>query len=70
LVNIILDKNVVNELIQSNCNKKNLVIELQKILNKSKRSLMLKDYEILHKKLGGKGSSKKTAKLISKYLKN
>ena len=70
LVNIILDKNAVAELIQSNCNKKNLVIELQKILNKSKRSLMLKDYEILHKKLGGKGSSKKTAKLISKYLKN
>jgi len=31
---------------------------------------MLKDYELLHKKLGGKGSSKKTAELISKYLKN
>ena len=70
LVNIILDKHVVKELIQSNCNKDNLVIELQKILNKSNRSLMLKEYELLHKKLGGKGASKKTAELISMYLKN
>jgi lipid-A-disaccharide synthase len=70
LVNIILDKQVVKELIQSNCNKDNLVIELQKILNKSNRSLMLKEYELLHSKLGGKGASKKTAELISMYLKN
>ena len=70
LVNIILDKHVVKELIQNNCNKDNLVIELQKILNKSDRSLMLKEYELHHKKLGGKGASKKTAELISKYSKN
>ena len=70
LVNIILDKHVVKELIQNNCNKDNLVIELQKILNKSDRSLMLKEYELLHKKLGGKGASKKTAELISKYSNN
>jgi len=70
LVNIILDKHVVKELIQNNCNKDNLVIELQKILNKSDRSLMLKEYELLHKKLGGKGASKKTAELITKYSKN
>ena len=70
LVNIILDKHVVKELIQKNCNKDNLQIELQKILNKSDRSLMLKEYELLHKKLGGKGASKKTAELISKYSKN
>ena len=70
LVNIILDKHVVKELIQNNCNKDNLVIELRKILNKSDRSLMLKEYELLHKKLGGKGASKKTAELISKYSKN
>jgi lipid-A-disaccharide synthase len=70
LVNIILDKHIVKELIQNNCNKDNLVIELQKILNKSDRSLMLKEYELLHKKLGGKGASKKTAELITKYSKN
>ncbi len=70
LVNIILDKHVVKELIQNNCNKDNLVFELQKILNKGERSLMLKEYELLHKKLGGKGASKKTAELISKYSKN
>ena len=52
LVNIILDKKAVAELIQRNCNKDNLVIELEKILNESNRSLMLKDYELLHMKLG------------------
>jgi hypothetical protein len=30
---------------------------------------MLKEYELLHRKLGGKGASKKTAELISKYKK-
>ena len=69
LVNIILDKHVVKELIQSNCSKDNLVIELQKILNKSNRSLMLKEYELLHTKLGGKGASKKTASNYIFFLK-
>ena len=70
LVNIILDKQVVTELIQGDCNRKNLVIELQKILNQKNTSSMLTNYNILHKKLGGKGASKKTANLIEKYMKN
>ena len=70
LVNIILDKEVVTELIQGDCNKKNLVIELQKILNKKNMSSMFNNYDLLHKMLGGKGASKKTAALIEKYMKN
>ena len=70
LVNIILDKQVVTELIQGDCNRTNLVIELQKILNQKNISSMLTNYNILHKKLGGKGASKKTANLIEKYMKN
>ena len=70
LVNIILDKEVVTELIQGDCNKKNLVIELQKILNKKNMSSMFNNYDLLHKMLGRKGASKKTADLIEKYMKN
>ena len=70
LVNIILDKEVVTELIQGDCNKTNLVIELQKILNKKNMSSMFNNYDLLHKMLGGKGASKKTADLIEKYMKN
>ena len=70
LVNIIQDKEVVKELIQNDCNKTNLVIELEKILDKKNRSSMLAEYKILHNKLGGKGASKKTADLIKMYLKN
>jgi len=70
LVNIILDRQVVTELIQNECNKKQLGIELQKVLNDDTKSSILKEYDLLHKKLGGKGASKKTAELINKYLKN
>tara|TARA_B110000503_G_scaffold9310_1_gene12661 strand:- start:13905 stop:15038 length:1134 start_codon:yes stop_codon:yes gene_type:complete len=70
LVNIILDKEVVTELIQGDCNKTNLAIELQKILNKKNMSSMFNNYDLLHKMLGGKGASKKTAALIEKYMKN
>ena len=70
LVNIILDKEVVTELIQGDCNKTNLAIELQKILNKKNMSSMFNNYDLLHKMLGGKGASKKTADLIEKYMRN
>jgi lipid-A-disaccharide synthase len=70
LVNIIQDKEVVKELIQNDCNKTNLVIELEKILDKKNRSSILAEYKMLHNKLGGKGASKKTADLIKMYLKN
>ena len=69
LVNLIMDKEVVKELIQGDFNTKNLKIELNKILNQPYRNEMLANYELLEKKLGGKGASKKTAQLIFERMK-
>lgn len=69
LVNLIMNKEVVKELIQGDLNTKKLSEELQKILNTSKRDEILADYELLQQKLGGKGASEKTAKLIFERLK-
>jgi lipid-A-disaccharide synthase len=68
LVNLIMDKEVVKELIQRELNKKNIVNELNKILTTEYRQNLLKQYDLLEKKLGGKGASFKTANLIFKHL--
>ena len=64
LVNLIMDKEVVKELIQDELNTKNLKLELNKILNTESRAVLLQNYADLKLKLGGEGSSKKTAELI------
>jgi lipid-A-disaccharide synthase len=69
LVNLIMDKEVVTELIQDNLNTSTLKIELQKLLNSNHRDLVLENYKALERKLGGSGASEKTAKLIVKNLK-
>ncbi|KGO94123.1 lipid-A-disaccharide synthase [Flavobacterium subsaxonicum] len=68
LVNLIMDKEVVKELIQEELNKKNIKTELTKILTPQYRENLLKQYDLLEKKLGGKGASEKTAALIIKHL--
>ncbi len=68
LVNLIMDKEVVTELIQENCNTKNIKIELQKLINPTTRKIILDQYELLESKLGGVGASEKTAKFIIKNL--
>ena len=68
LVNLIMDKEVVTELIQENCNTKNIKIELQKLINPATRNAILENYELLEAKLGGIGASEKTAKFIIKNL--
>ncbi|MCU7540876.1 lipid-A-disaccharide synthase [Riemerella anatipestifer] len=65
LVNLIMDKEVVKELIQDELNTPNLVKELKLILNENRASL-LSDYKILKEKLGGKGASEKAAEIITK----
>ncbi|MCR9181316.1 MAG: lipid-A-disaccharide synthase [Flavobacteriaceae bacterium] len=69
LVNLILDKEVVTELIQTDFNKSRLKEELTKILDDYKRATLFLDYYDLEKKLGGKGASEKTASLIVTSLK-
>ena len=66
LVNLIMDKEVVTELIQDNCTSKNIKIELQKLLEPNSRKQVLENYNELEKQLGGSGASEKTAKLIVK----
>ena len=68
LVNLILDKEVVKELIQENLNEKNLTSELKNILEGENRNNMLKSYNELINKLGNKGASEKTALKIFNYL--
>lgn len=64
LVNLIMDREVVKELIQHELTTENLTSELHKILDTKERDRMLKDYQELEEKLGGIGASLKTAKLI------
>jgi lipid-A-disaccharide synthase len=66
LVNLIMDREVVKELIQNELNTKSLVGELNKILEGEKRTQLLKDYELLRKKLGGSGASDHAADVILK----
>jgi lipid-A-disaccharide synthase len=68
LVNLIMDKEVVTELIQDACNSANIKRELQKLLEPSHREMLLQQYDALEEKLGGIGASEKTAKLIIRTL--
>ena len=64
LVNLILDKEVVTELIQTHFNSKELQKELTVILDPYQRAKLFLDYYDLEKMLGGRGASEKTARLI------
>lgn len=64
LVNLIMDKEVVTELIQNKLNTATLKQELQAILEGKKREKIIQNYTELENKLGGKGASKKTAALL------
>lgn len=65
LVNLIMDREVVKELIQHECNAKAIKKELDKILTDgADREKMLKSYEELEKVLGGGGASTKVAQSL------
>lgn len=66
LVNLIMDREVVKELIQNDLNTKSLVEELNKVLEVEKRTQLLKNYELLREKLGGSGASDHAADVILK----
>lgn len=69
LVNLIMDREVVKELIQEDFNSKNLKLELSKILTSENRKRIFMDYQELEARLGGEGASDKTAKLIVNAVK-
>jgi lipid-A-disaccharide synthase len=64
LVNLIMDKEVVTELIQNDFNKANLKLELTKILDENHREKLFLAYCELEQILGGEGASAKVAKEI------
>ncbi len=69
LVNLIMDKEIVKELIQSDLSKKNLINELDKILQEGGyREEQLQNFDMLIDKLGGSGASALTANLMLKTL--
>ncbi len=69
LVNLIMDKPLIKELIQNDFNIKTLKQEFEKIsLDNSYRNYLDEEYNQLKIKLGGKGASEKTARLIFQYL--
>lgn len=69
LVNLILDKKCVTELIQNQLNNSNLQIEVRKILvGGSERARVLNDYSNLSQKMGAAGASKNAAEEIAGML--
>ena len=59
-----MDQEIVTELIQSELNTKNLIKELNLILQGERREEMLSNFTNLRIKLGGKGASDESAALI------
>ncbi len=68
LPNLIMDRPIVKELIQTELNPKNLTQELTYILSGAKRNTMLTQYDELIELLGNSGASKKVAQLIFNHL--
>ena len=68
LVNLILNKESVKELIQNDLNENKLNVEVQKILETSNRDKIMKDYFELKNICGGVGASKITANEMLKTI--
>tara|TARA_B100000945_G_scaffold317418_1_gene320260 strand:+ start:28 stop:966 length:939 start_codon:yes stop_codon:yes gene_type:complete len=67
LVNLILDKMAVKELIQDDLNTKNIIEELEIILSKDGKDKLIGYYNELESLLNKKGASRETAKKIVNY---
>jgi len=70
LVNLILDREVVTELIQNDLTSENLKVELDKILDQSHRKKLAQKYQELEDILGGSGASERIAQVMIEKLKN
>ena len=68
LVNLIMDRQVISELIQENLSESKLRNELQKILEIPKRQEIILACTGLKEKLGGRGASARAARLMTQYL--
>ena len=68
LVNLIMDRKVVEELIQEDCNPTKVFQHLEPLLDGEQRLQQLADYEALAKLMGEPGASGRAANLILKDL--
>ena len=68
LVNLIMEREVVKELIQNQLTEKNLVGELEKILSEERRRKIIEEYGELRARLGGRGASERAAQKISGFV--
>lgn len=68
LVNLIMDRKVVTELIQEDCNTVNITDELLRLIDGPGRTKIMEDYKQLSVIMGEPGASARTASLISAYL--
>jgi lipid-A-disaccharide synthase len=70
LPNLIMDAPIVKELIQNELTVENISDELNELLfNKNYRDTMIHNYNLLAKKLGGGGASKRVAEMIVNDIK-
>jgi lipid-A-disaccharide synthase len=71
LVNLILNRGAVTELIQHALTADNITQELSELLrNEHRRNQMRSDYDELHNTLGGSGASDRTANAMLKIIKS
>lgn len=68
LVNIILGKEVIKELLQNDLNYKNLKLELSKLLNPEYRERIYQEYKKFRNLIGDKGASDRVAAKMVQYL--
>jgi lipid-A-disaccharide synthase len=68
LVNLIMDREIIHELIQEHLNRQNLRNELNGILNGKERQEIIRAYAGLREMLGGSGASARAAGLMIQYL--
>ena len=71
LVNLVMEKEVVKELIQGDLTEDNIVKELDVLLHSGKRQRqLLEDYDELKDRLGAAGASEKAASVVCEALKS
>ena len=64
LVNLVMDREVVKELIQADFSAKNVATELNKLMQPDYRSRVEADYSTLKENLGGIGASANAAIIV------
>lgn len=70
LVNLIMEREVVKELIQKDFSEENLTKELERLLKDGKKQRrLLEDLDTLKERLGNSGASKKAAEIIVDMIK-